>query len=140
MIGPAMFGRKGALALLLSMNETDLASKKQGKDGCNQRRWQYPCGPAISVTTSVEPRGVLVTPTLMAAIKAAIMTASLVDGTRRWSRRPEAAPMKNMGMMKPPRQPDDKVMAVPHSLAKMATTNTETKALREPRMAGSSAS
>ena len=38
--------------------------------------------------------------------------------------------MKNMGMMNPPRHPDESVTAVPHSLASTATTITETMALR----------
>ena len=37
--------------------------------------------------------------------------------------------MKNSGMMNPPRQPDDSVTVVPHSLASAATANVPAAAL-----------
>ena len=57
------------------------------------------------------------TPVLVAAMNAATMTASLVPGTSPWNARPRHAPMKNNGMMKPPRHSDESVTEVPASFA-----------------------
>jgi hypothetical protein len=65
--------------------------------------------PAISLTTSVDPKGVLVMPTLQAVIPAAMAITGSTWKT--WATTdPRAAPMKNRGMMKPPRHPAERMV------------------------------
>ena len=78
--------------------------------------------PAISVTTSVAPSGVLSTPVHRAAIMAAMATGSLRPGTSWCAICPMAAPMKKSGMMNPPFHSLAMVTVVPASLANTATT------------------
>src|SRR6185312_889686 len=82
--------------------------------------------PVISVTTSVEPSGVLVTPVFAAAMNAATMITSLASGTAPCNARARHAPMKNRGMMKPPRHSADSVTDVPASLASAASAKNAT--------------
>ena len=76
--------------------------------------------PAISATTSVDPNGVFVTPTRMAAISAAIATSRCTPMTV-WLAAPSAAPTKKSGMMNPPRQPDDRIIDDATSLTNAPT-------------------
>src|SRR4051795_917058 len=80
--------------------------------------------PAISVTTSTDPIGVFVTPTLHATINAGTSTHSLVPGSHACAAVPSAAPMKNNGMMNPPRHPVARVTAEATSFVTAPSNST----------------
>src|SRR5258708_40363512 len=65
--------------------------------------------PAMAATIRQDPSGVFVTPTFAAAIRASVSTTWLTPRADA-AAAPSAAPMKNSGMMKPPRQPADTLL------------------------------